>query len=260
MLARAITLVGALTLCALPGACGGGGSGKSAAARSTTTSHTGPTTTGGPTGATGKPSARARREALALAHAINLRPADVPGFTASTAHERETAAEKHLEHELLRCVGEHGTETQVAEVSSDQFERQVSLRAEAVQSGVTVQRTPALAARELEVIRGPRVHACLTHYLDLLLAARRSGGRLAPVSISQGTPPASGAAGSFAFRIRTTILARGVAIPIYFDILGFVVGPAQVTLFTDGLPEPFPAASEEKLFSLLLARAKAHAP
>lgn len=257
MLARTSTLAAALALCTLLlGGCGSG--------------HTTANTSGGPpkkgpgasaaTGTTGKPSARARREAIALARAIDLRPADVPGFGVSSSHEHEATSEKRLEHELLRCVGGLSADTQVAELSSHAFERQVGMRAEGVQSGVTVQRTPALAARELEVIHGPRVHTCLTHYLDLLLAGRRLGpGRMTPVSISQGTPPASGAAGSFAFRIRSTIVTRGVAIPIYFDLLGFVVGPVQVTLFTDGLPQPFPAATEEKLFLLLLARAKAHA-
>jgi hypothetical protein len=256
---RPTALAGILALCALLGACGGGARSRA----STTAARTGPSAATGATGAsppTAGPSARARREAIALARAINLRPLDLPGFRANTRHEHETATEKRLEHELLHCVGGRGAEAQIAEVSSDEFERRTGMRAEGVQSGVTVQRTPALAASELEAIRGPHVRACLTHYLDLLLAGRRTGRRgSTPVSIFQGTPPAAGATGSFAFRIHTSILARGTAIPIYFDILGFVVGPVQVTLFSDGVPRPFPAASEEKLFSLLLSRAKTHA-
>jgi hypothetical protein len=41
-------------------------------------------------------------------------------------------------------------------------------------------------------------------------------------------------------------------------MLGFVDGPAQVTLFSSGVLRPFPAAVQERLFSLLLVRAKAH--
>jgi hypothetical protein len=39
------------------------------------------------------------------------------------------------------------------------------------------------------------------------------------------------------------------------DILGFVVGPARVTLVSSGLLRPFPAPVQQRLFSLLLARA-----
>jgi hypothetical protein len=42
------------------------------------------------------------------------------------------------------------------------------------------------------------------------------------------------------------------------DLLGFVDGPAEVVLLTSGLPEPFPAATEHRLFSLLIQRAKTH--
>jgi hypothetical protein len=44
------------------------------------------------------------------------------------------------------------------------------------------------------------------------------------------------------------------------DILGFVYGPARVTLFSSGALQPFPAAAEQRLFSLLLGRAKAGVP
>ena len=46
----------------------------------------------------------------------------------------------------------------------------------------------------------------------------------------------------------------------YMDILGFVYGPARVTLFSSGALQPFPAAAEQRLFSLLLGRAKAGVP
>jgi hypothetical protein len=45
---------------------------------------------------------------------------------------------------------------------------------------------------------------------------------------------------------------------LYLDMLGFVDGPAQVTLFSSGVLRPFPAALQERLFTLLLVRAKAH--
>ncbi len=217
-------------------------------------------------GATATESATAGRlttkaQAVAFARAVNLTAADVPGFKISSAHERETAAEKRLEHEMLRCVGALGSNHGIVEMSSGEFGRETSAVEESVQSEVSVARTPTLAARELAAIRGSASHvrACLSHYLSLLFKSHRyDGATVGPVSIAQGTPPAPGAAGSFGWHIATTITLRRVAVPIHIDILGFVDGPAEVSLFTTGVPQPFPPATEERLFSLLLTRAKLH--
>jgi len=207
-----------------------------------------------------------KAQAIAFAHAVNLTAADVPGFKVHSEHEHETAAEKRLEHEMLRCVralgshygileGSHG----LVEIGSKEFGREANTGEESVQSEVTVVRTPALAAKELAAMRSPQVRVCLSHYLDLLFKSHKyHGATVSPVSISQGTPPAPGATGSFAWRITTTIALHSVTIPIYIDIFGFVEGPAEVSLFTAGVPQPFPAAIEERLFSLLLTRAKTH--
>jgi len=190
----------------------------------------------------------------------------VPGFKVHSEHEHETAAEKRLEHEMLRCVGALGSHYGivegshgVVEMGSKEFGRETNTGDESVQSEVTVARTPALAAKELAAIRSAHVRACLSHYLDLLFKSPKyHGSTVSPVSISQATPPAPGATGSFAWRITTTITLHSITIPIYIDIFGFVEGSAEVSLFTAGVPRPFPAATEERLFSLLLTRAKAH--
>jgi hypothetical protein len=51
----------------------------------------------------------------------------------------------------------------------------------------------------------------------------------------------------------------GVAAPFHVDILGFVCGPAEVSLFTGSFPTRFSAPRKGRLLSLLLTRAKAHA-
>lgn len=162
---------------------------------------------------------------------------------------------------MLRCVGALGSNHGIIEMSSGELERETSAGNESVQSEVSVARTPTLAARELAAIRGAASHvrACLSHYLNLIFKSRKyDGATVSPVAIMQGTPLAPGATGSFAWRITTTITLRHVAIPVHIDILGFVDGPAEVSLFTAGVPQPFPAATEERLFSLLLTRAKMH--
>jgi hypothetical protein len=75
------------------------------------------------------------------------------------------------------------------------------------------------------------------------------------VSIAGGTPPAAGADGSFGWRVVASFTVQSVKLSLYVDILGFVVGPARVTLVSSGLLRPFPAPVQQRLFSLLLARA-----
>ncbi len=254
---RMIVIFALLAAGALLVACGSGSH-----APTTAVAPVAATTRADPVAAAGTSAASrslTKGQAIAFAHAVNLTAADVPGFKVSSEHEHETAAEKRLEHEMLRCVGALGAGHGIVEASSKDFERESNMADESVQSEVSVARTPELAAKELAAIRIPHVRVCLSHYLNLLLKSQKyRGATFSPVSISQGTRPAPGATGSFAWRITTTITLHSVTIPIYIEIFAFVEGPAEVSLFIAGVPQPFPAATEERLFSLLLTRAKTH--
>jgi hypothetical protein len=240
-------------------ACGSGGQ-----VASVTIAHaalTPPAATGSThaAGAIAKPPTR--RQALAFARAVNLTAADVPGFEASSKseHEHETPAEKRLESELKRCAGAPSSKGQLAEVSSKEFGREDKDAIQSVHSSVSVQQTAALAAKELAAVRSARGRECLKRYVDLLFKSQKyEGASVSPVSISPGSPSAPGTTGSFAWRIKTAVTFRGARIPFSMDFVGFVYGPAEVTLFSFGLPEPLPAAMEERLFALLVKRAKAH--
>jgi hypothetical protein len=190
---------------------------------------------------------------------VNLTVLDAPGFHISKREpEHESAADKRFEHEMLRCVQAASTKS-LLEANSKEFERESSAAVESVQSQVTVARTFTVAAKELAVIRSAHARACFSHYSDLLLKGKQyRGATFGPVSIAQGTPPAPGSTGSFAWRISVPIMLHGVRLPLYIDILGFIYGPSEISLFTEGFPAPVPAATEERLFSLLLKRAEAH--
>ena len=54
------------------------------------------------------------------------------------------------------------------------------------------------------------------------------------MSIASGTPPAPGAGGSFGWRIIATFTTDRIKLSLYVDILGFVLGPARVTLVRRG--------------------------
>jgi len=201
-----------------------------------------------------------KAQATAFANSVNLTAADVPGFKVAPVHKEKskTAAEKELGHELSRCV-DAGFGKAIANVESEEYELETNSQQENVQSSVAVQPKSSLAAKELAVVRGSHARSCLSHYLNLAFKGPQFRGlTVGPVSIRHDTPPAPGTTGSFALHIAVTITADGIRVPIYFDLLGFVYGPARVTLETAGVAAPFPAATEQRLFSLLLARAKAH--
>lgn len=202
----------------------------------------------------------AKTQALRFARAVNLTSADVPGFKSSTEHHGETGTEKRRQRELLNCTGT-GLQAgdSIAQESSPDFKLERGILDLSVNSEVSVARTPALAAKELATVRSSHFRGCLTRYLDLLFKEQdRPGTTVGPISIVQGTPPAPGTSGSFGWRITATITARGVKLPFYQDMLGFVYGSAEISLVSSGALRPFPAAVEQQLFSLLLERAKAH--
>jgi hypothetical protein len=60
--------------------------------------------------------------------------------------------------------------------------------------------------------------------------------------------------------VTVPLTVHQLKLSLYLDILGFVDGPARVTLFSTGALQPFPAAIQQQLFSLLLDRARAHTP
>ncbi len=242
--------------------CGKGGHAASTAtARPATTNGAHATHPGGAPAAPHAGGTPSQAQAQAFARAVNLTAADVPGFRVSSEHEHEpeTSAEKRLKPELRRCFGSKGEAKALVEARSKKLERSAGIATQSMSSEVTVAQTPALTAEELAAIRGGHLLACLSHYLNLLFKSQSfHGATVGPFSAKEGSPPTPGMTGGFGLRFSATITLRGIRIPFYVDILGFADGPAEISLTTFGLPRPLPAPLEEQLFSLLLARARAH--
>jgi len=227
------------------------------------TAHTTARTTGSPgagTTAASTGTSLSQGQARAYARAVNLTSADVPGFTASTQRPQRSASEARLEHAMLRCAGSAGSESALAEVGSKDFELKRGVLNLSVSSEVTVAHSAAAALRTLASIRDAHVRECFSRFLDTLIKGENlNGASVGPVSIQSGNPPAPGTAGGFGWRVTVPLTVHQLGVSFYLDILGFVDGPAEVTLSSTGLVQPFPAAVEQQLFKLLLARAKAHA-
>jgi hypothetical protein len=203
--------------------------------------------------------APAAQRALAFARAVNLTPADVPGFTPSAKHQHDSPREKALERQMLRCAGAPGPAKAIAEEGSKDFELKHAILDFSVSSEVSVQPGTTRAGKGLSAIRGARARGCFSRYLEQSFSTQRiKGAKLGHVSIQSGTPPAPGTSGSFGWRVTARFVLRGVNVPIYLDFLGFTVGPSEVTLLSTGLLRPFPAAVQQQLFTTLLSRAKAH--
>jgi hypothetical protein len=198
-----------------------------------------------------------KEQAIAFARAVNLTGSDVPGFEVAPGSSAGPEGGEHFEHELMRCAKVAPTKP-VAELDSSDFQRENATGVEGVQSSVTIAPSSAVAAEGLAGVRSRRARACVSHNLTLLLARKRpSGAKVRLVSITQSTPAAPGTGGSFAWHISLVITVKAVKVPTYVDILGFLDGPAEVSLSIFSAPQPFPDATEKRLFSLLVSRATA---
>lgn len=261
MLARMHRLAAISVLLASGGlltGCGSGGHAASTSAKTRSATSAKVTPSSGAPGS-GAASSLAQTQATAFARAVNLQASDVPGFHRSSAHEQHAAGEKRAEQELLRCAGSAGAGKGLVESGSGDFQHQASIISLSVSSEVSVAQTPALADKQLEAFHSGGLPRCLSHYFSKLLSGQKyHGAKVGPVSTKQGSPPAAGTTGSFGLRFTATVTLHRLRIPLYIDILGFVKGSAEVSLFATGIPKPVPAKIEEHLFSLLLARAKAH--
>jgi hypothetical protein len=230
--------------------------GLAACGQTSKTTHTSASITARPAGA---PVAQSmtKAQAIGFAHKVNLRPTDVPGFRVSTEKESTSAAEKHIEHELMRCLGaSNRTSKSLVEAKSQEFERETSGGHQSVNSEVEVTRSSTVAALVLAVIRSGRVQGCLSHYLALLFETlKQKGVVVSHMAISRISAPLPATPSSFGYRITASFTVKGITVPFTIDIFAFLHGPAIITLFTAGVPEPFPAASEQQLFGLLVKRA-----
>jgi len=250
---RTAILLALVLSSALLAACGKGGSASTASHSPAAAAFPHTTTTrGSPT----------RAQALAFAHAVNLTAADVPGFAPSPKQHHESAGERRLEQELRTCIGSRtagGSRGAVAEAGSPDFGLHRGILDLTVSSEVSVAQSAAQAAATLAAIRSAHVRACVSDYLGRLLKSQQyAGASVTGVSIASGTPPAPGTTGGFGWRVTARLAVRGLHVAFYLDILGFVYGPAQVTLSSSGAIRPFPASAQEELFSTLLTRARAH--
>ncbi|HEV3048395.1 MAG TPA: hypothetical protein VGY13_13665 [Solirubrobacteraceae bacterium] len=265
MTLRAAALPLLLALCVALAACGKGGHVVETSAGTSTSSTEAGHASARPSPKAAPAGSPAVARARAFASAVNLQAADLPGFTVAgeRKHKHGNGSEQRLERELHACAGDalahSSSNASLAEAGSSTFERKGGIASQTISSSVTVERSPAAAAKLLEALRNTRLRGCLGHAFEGLLHTQRiPGATIGPATIKFGSPPAPGMTGGFGLRVRTTLVVRRIPIPFYLDVLGFVDGPAEVSFLAISIPAPLPAQLEEHLFSVLEERARAH--
>jgi hypothetical protein len=204
-----------------------------------------------------------KAQALAYARAVNLQPADMPGFT-NIGREAEAPAPGRYGLKYTRCRGGIDPARRIASISSAEFSTGPAFYTKVMKSTVEVWPTPTLVAIDSSTTHSPRGRACLVRYLhaahEHINRARKGRMQIGPFTISIVPNPLPGVSHSFLTAINETRLLRSGAVRahIYRDIFGFISGAAEVELEAVGFGHPVPTSTEEKALLLLLDRARAN--
>ena len=130
-----------------------------------------------------------------------------------------------------------------------------------MRSDIAIRLSAADAARDLSALRSAAGHACILHFLHRvvsqpLLTTERITRH---VAVSWLPAPLPGAAGGFEMRVTLIVAAAGQPrVRSFSDTLGFVSGPAEVSLNAMRVGHPMSSETENRLLLLLHSRAKAH--
>lgn len=209
--------------------------------------------------AAGRPPTRA--QALAFAHAVNLSPSDIPEASVETKRGTRSGAEEKREYRACEKLSGWGKRHTVVEASSRKLKRGQELEAEQITSSVTVLSDERAVARQFALLGSAALRKCaaraLTHNIDDRSIRDAHWGL---VTVSRLPVHAPGASATFGIRIVTKLDLpfSEVSVPIYFDVLGFAMGRAEVAMTATSVTQPVPATTEQELVALLLDRARAH--
>jgi hypothetical protein len=203
-----------------------------------------------------------KARAVTYAHAINLRPTDLPEMTSSSS-ERELSAtpgDRRSSAEFIHCYGGVSPALRVAKIQSPEFSLGAGAQAQDIESRVEVWPTSQLAARNNATYNTPRARACFARSLEALHRRlnEEGAGLLKFGRFKTATVPIhlAGVSRSFLHTIAETRVRNGqVRLRIYHDTFTFLVGAVEVELVATGFSHPVPTPTEERLLASLVKRA-----
>jgi hypothetical protein len=195
-----------------------------------------------------------KTQAVVFARAVNLRAADLPGWTSARPEAETTKRGPPFVSELARCGGAIYPALKVGGIGS-LFRRGPRLQMELVQSGVLVTPSADVAGRDIAANRGSRVQACVARVITSIQPRGPSG---RPVTTISSLPDPLPGVESYGLKVIITAVSGGVTFHGRQDVLGFASGPAVIALVETYPFKGAPLANEHQLLSLLYSRAKAH--
>jgi hypothetical protein len=207
----------------------------------------------------------------ATADAINLRLADVPGFTAS-AHRNVTHS-GDPSGVFRRCFGSFTVSASTAgatvadapatfagSFSSPDFVERDALSTVSLSSQVAF--VPMSTLADIAALgRTPRFAGCFAQALAAIAydvnGVRVSGGEPTAVTLPVPITAQPGVDPLLGLRASMQWFAGGREIPVAMDVYVVGVGHDEISLFDLSTPQPYPGSAEDHLLSLLVGRALA---
>jgi hypothetical protein len=180
-------------------------------------------------------------QARAVAQAINLTPAEMPGYAHVRYHE--TAADRRALDRVRRCFGMAPRRAAITALSSDGFAA-TKARGGSATSQVRVMRSTAAAAHDVAAIGSRRARACMRRSDAHAVVTKLR----APVGIGP------------AVREDTRLRVGGRTHRLAVDQFAFRTGPVEVILAFAALDRRPDEDEERRLLAGLLIRARQAVP
>jgi len=199
-----------------------------------------------------------RAQALAIARAVNLNAADIPGASIAPRAARRSSARERAEYRACERSVDHGHVLDRA--SSPKLKRGSGLETEQIGSTVTVLGDASGVKREFSQLGRPAVLECIAQTLTHNFAEKSvREAHWGSFTVSRLPVKAVGASATVGAQIAATLnfSLNEVSVPIYFDVLAFATGSTEVSLSAASVTQPVPGTTEQELLALLLARADA---
>jgi hypothetical protein len=195
----------------------------------------------------------------AIAGAIDLRLADLPGFR--TQHDANSSVGDQLGQSLGDCVGASGPTLSAAlgGQASATFSGGSGLNATGIASFVSVG-SSAQVSRDSSVMHGRRFTACFADTLAKAITADNSSLSASSPQVMALPAPVDidgGARTQLAMRASITVSEGGLSFTAWVDFYFLTVGRDEIGLMAFTLEQPYALGSEQRLAALMVSRARA---
>jgi hypothetical protein len=211
------------------------------------------------------PATITRHDAAAVAHAINLRRSDLPGYTETSPHA--TTQDQKFVAEFDKCDRGVPQTRALLVAHSQSFAGSGLDQTPGVSAVVEIWPSAALAERSLTAVPAARYISCFVSYSYAALRSEHPKGVSLRISGATVPPLVQDSDGAFNYRFTAEIRAKpaataanvrqrstGLSVAVYFAEFGFVYGQVVVAASLTTIEKPPSRSLEQHLARSLLAR------